>query len=81
MSLPYDLDSGIVWTSEVLNEYLINPKKMIPGKTIWPLFDLGMTFNFHGPIFMKFSGTKMVFAGLKKKGDRKNLIAFLETCK
>merc|ERR1712223_593574 len=49
-------DSGIVWTSEVLNEYLINPKKMIPG-------------------------TKMVFAGLKKKGDRKNLIAFLETCK
>merc|ERR1711868_62435 len=49
-------DSGIVWTTEVLNEYLINPKKIIPG-------------------------TKMVFAGLKKKGDRKNLIAFLETCK
>merc|ERR1712212_1208522 len=24
-------------------------------------------------------GTKMVFAGLKKKGDRKNLIAFLES--
>jgi len=49
-------DSGIVWTSEVLDKYLVNPKKMIPG-------------------------TKMVFAGLKKKGDRKNLIAFLETCK
>merc|ERR1711970_719343 len=49
-------DSGIVWTSEVLDKYLVNPKKMIPG-------------------------TKMVFAGLKKKGDRKNLVACLETCK
>merc|ERR1711893_33195 len=47
-------DSGIVWTEEAMNEYLVNPKKMIPG-------------------------TKMVFAGLKKKGDRKNLIAFLKT--
>merc|ERR1712098_846740 len=46
-------DSGIVWTSEVLDKYLVNPKKMIPG-------------------------TKMVFAGLKKKGDRKNLVAFLK---
>ena len=27
---------------------------------------------------MKYLGTKMVFAGLKKKADRKNLIAFLE---
>jgi len=47
-------DSGIVWTEEVVNEYLVNPKKMIPG-------------------------TKMVFAGLKKKADRKNLVAFLKT--
>merc|ERR1711892_963678 len=48
-------DSGIVWTEEVVNQYLVNPKKMIPG-------------------------TKMVFAGLKKKADRKNLVAFLSTC-
>merc|ERR1711970_762599 len=48
-------DSGIVWTEDVVNQYLVNPKKMIPG-------------------------TKMVFAGLKKKGDRKNLVAFLKTC-
>merc|ERR1712131_366144 len=47
-------DSGIVWTEDVVNEYLVNPKKMIPG-------------------------TKMVFAGLKKKADRKNLVAFLKT--
>merc|ERR1711868_220359 len=47
-------DSGIVWTEEAMDKYLVNPKKMIPG-------------------------TKMVFAGLKKKGDRKNLIAFLKT--
>merc|ERR1712141_710284 len=45
-------DSGIIWTEPILNQYLVNPKKMIPG-------------------------TKMVFAGLKKKADRKNLVAFL----
>jgi len=26
-------------------------------------------------------GTKMIFAGLKKKADRQNLIAFLESAK
>merc|ERR1711953_577667 len=45
-------DSGIIWTEDVLNKYLVDPKKMIPG-------------------------TKMVFAGLKKKADRKNLVYFL----
>ncbi|CAG5090343.1 Oidioi.mRNA.OKI2018_I69.PAR.g12565.t1.cds [Oikopleura dioica] len=47
-------NSGITWNAESLDEYLKDPKKMIPG-------------------------TKMVFAGLKKKGDRKNLIAFIES--
>merc|ERR1712113_317461 len=45
-------DSGIIWTEDVLNKYLVDPKKMIPG-------------------------TKMVFAGLKNKADRKNLVYFL----
>ena len=46
------LDSGVVWDEAALDQWLTNPKKLVPG-------------------------TKMVFAGLKKKGDRKNLIAFL----
>jgi cytochrome c2 len=37
--------AGITWGDDTLFEYLLNPKKYIPG-------------------------TKMVFAGLKKKGDR-----------
>ena len=43
---------GLIWDKKTLSQYLINPKKMIPG-------------------------TKMVFAGLKKKQDRKDLIAYL----
>ncbi|KAL7678142.1 hypothetical protein ACOME3_004370 [Neoechinorhynchus agilis] len=49
---PANKNKGIVWTAETLNEYLINPKKYIPG-------------------------TKMVFVGLKKEKERKDLIAYL----
>ena len=44
--------SGITWGTDTLMEYLINPKKYIPG-------------------------TKMVFAGLKKKKDRQALVDYL----
>ncbi len=44
---------GITWGPDTLDEYLINPKKYIPG-------------------------TKMVFAGLKKKKERDQLIAYLQ---
>ena len=47
-------DSGVVWTAEVLDPYLENPKKFMPG-------------------------TKMAFAGLKKKDDRLDLIAYLSS--
>nr|ACO10454.1 Cytochrome c [Caligus rogercresseyi] len=47
-----NIGKGITWSDETLDEYLINPKKYIPG-------------------------TKMVFAGLKKAGERKDIIAYL----
>mmetsp|Transcript_403 Transcript_403/g.556 ORF Transcript_403/g.556 Transcript_403/m.556 type:complete len:104 (+) Transcript_403:91-402(+) len=46
-------NSGIIWGEDTLFEYLLAPKKYIPG-------------------------TKMVFAGLKKEADRKDLIAYLK---
>jgi cytochrome c len=44
---------GITWEDETLFEYLLNPKKYIPG-------------------------TKMVFAGIKKEDERRDLIAYLK---
>ncbi len=48
-----NIDSGITWSAEHLEKYLVDPKKYIPG-------------------------TKMVFAGLKKKAERDQLIAYLK---
>eukprot|EP00729_Bicosta_minor_P015526 gene15526-10929_t len=48
-----NIKKAVVWSTDTLMTYLINPKKYIPG-------------------------TKMVFAGLKKEKDRKNLVAYLE---
>ena len=42
----------IVWSAETMSEYLIKPRKFVPG-------------------------TRMAFAGIKKKADRDNLIAYL----
>jgi len=47
-----NIESGIVWDSDHLMKYLVNPKKYIPG-------------------------TKMVFAGIKKKKERKDLVAYI----
>ncbi|KAK6014957.1 hypothetical protein OSTOST_19647, partial [Ostertagia ostertagi] len=44
---------GVVWTRETLFDYLLDPKKYIPG-------------------------TKMVFAGIKKPGERADLIKYIE---
>ena len=48
-----NMDKGITWSAETLDEYLKKPRKFIPG-------------------------TKMVFAGLKKKKDRSDLIAYIK---
>lgn len=45
-------NSGVTWNEDTLFEYLLAPKKYIPG-------------------------TKMVFAGLKKPQERRDLIAYL----
>lgn len=45
---------GVQWNDDTLNEYLLNPKKYVPG-------------------------TKMVFAGMKKEDDRKDIIAYLKS--
>mmetsp|Transcript_56734 Transcript_56734/g.179328 ORF Transcript_56734/g.179328 Transcript_56734/m.179328 type:complete len:105 (-) Transcript_56734:933-1247(-) len=47
-------NAAVTWGEDTLFEYLLNPKKYIPG-------------------------TKMVFAGLKKEGDRNDLIAYLKS--
>jgi cytochrome c2 len=46
-------ESGIVWTKDVLFEYLEDPQGYIPG-------------------------TRMIFPGLPKEEDRRNVIAYLE---
>jgi cytochrome c len=48
-----NIAKGITWGDDTLFEYLLNPKKYIPG-------------------------TKMVFAGIKSEGERKDLIAYLK---
>lgn len=45
--------SGVTWTEETLDAYLVDPAKYIKG-------------------------TKMIFAGLKKEADRKDLVAYLK---
>ena len=51
-----NLEKNITWNDETLFDYLISPKKYIPG-------------------------TKMVFAGLKKEKERRDLIEYLKTLK
>ena len=51
-----NIEKDIIWNDETLFNYLINPKKYIPG-------------------------TKMVFAGIKKEKERKDLIEYLKTLK
>ena len=65
-------EKGIIWDEKTLDVYLTNPKKYIPG-----------FFNFYKNWFFNWcflSGTKMIFAGLKKPQERVDLIAYLKKC-
>lgn len=48
-------NSGVVWNGETLSEFLLAPKKYIPG-------------------------SKMMFAGIKKKKERDAVIEYMKTC-
>jgi cytochrome c len=72
-------NSGIIWGDDTLFEYLENPKKYIKVRRRCKTF-LALSLNSQLSNCF-YQGTKMVFAGLKKESDRKDLIAYLKsTC-
>lgn len=84
-------NSGITWDEDHLEKYLVNPKKYIPvrapgsGASVQPRVQpRGRACCARGtphaftPRCMCAQGTKMVFAGLKKKQERLDLVAFLK---
>lgn len=65
--------AAITWSELTLYDYLLNPKKYIPGELV--LAALG---RLEAALMPWLIGTKMVFAGLKKPEERADLIAYLK---
>lgn len=65
-------EKHVKWAEDTLYDYLLNPKKYIPGM----VYQRWCCRQLHARTVCP--GTKMVFAGLKKPQDRADLIAYLK---
>ena len=83
-----NMSSGITWGEQELFDYLLKPSKYIPVSWLWlylqslfllvfPITDATCMCPLLCTHWLT-QKTKMVFAGLKKKGDRINLIGYLK---
>lgn len=71
--------SGITWTEDILSAYLVDPAKYMKGTKVSApgarcARVKALNHSTHLPPL-----PQMVFAGIKKEGERNDLIAYLKT--